>query len=483
MMDRQFAESQKLACKPTSITKTPTSRCPWPIQLAKSPRPLRAKDLSWVPNSAKHDDVNWMRNALMDAIRRDDAEMMEYLVQSGAPLVCSYYHRPEILATAPSNVGFVNPVDWAALEFRFRAAMRLLELSDHKMSYTYDRQSNAFKSVNIASQTKHAVYLGALQGHLGLLRRLLERSAYVAQRNAKQESALQIAVQEGHKSAVMLLLQYGAWDEENENQRDTVRALSMRTGLSSLLGVGSSSENELSMSKTSFSHSTEGASKAALTRSTKECTLVPTLKSPRLSYGNNPDGLRRLARLTGSETLFSWGWPPLESLPLTPMSAATQGPSVFGTKQRLSAGDIRLRGELRRAIRKGDLDRIHTLAVRDAPLDAVFDLGYGKTGTCIDWACATNQPESALKLIEEADARDALMTDELVKCSSAALFWCITEGSLDVLKVLLRRGGDIDARGGDMSGRLVAPYSGSLLRHAIHSVRPEELRELLIYGA
>eukprot|EP00927_Polykrikos_kofoidii_P052099 TRINITY_DN45872_c0_g1_i1.p1 TRINITY_DN45872_c0_g1~~TRINITY_DN45872_c0_g1_i1.p1 ORF type:complete len:362 (-),score=38.57 TRINITY_DN45872_c0_g1_i1:104-1138(-) len=173
----------------------------WNLQCSRAhprgPTHVARDDRSHVP--ARANPATWLRDGLTMAIRRDNATEIEALVLEGAPLGAVYSHR-----LGPAHrARFINPVDWASLELCFRAAMQILELGQRS-------------GQNLATRTVRAVNLAAEHGHMDLLRRLLEGSAAVAQKNFQQESALHAAVKANQSEAAAVLLQHGAWRAEEQ---------------------------------------------------------------------------------------------------------------------------------------------------------------------------------------------------------------------------------------------------------------------------
>jgi len=140
----------------------------------------------------------------------------------------------------------------------------------------------------------------------------------------------------------------------------------------------------------------------------------------------------------------------------------------------LSGSEIRLRGELHRAIRKGDIDRRQALEKRGAPLNVAVDLRYGEKGTWVDWACVNGHPELGASLLALADRHG--LGSSLAAASKASLLWSATMGHLDLLRELLRRKADVDMR-------CPGPTPRSLLAQAVYSAQPEATLELLRRGA
>merc|ERR1740130_1404629 len=146
----------------------------------------------------------------------------------------------------------------------------------------------------------------------------------------------------------------------------------------------------------------------------------------------------------------------------------------------LTSHEVSLRGELTRAIRKGDIDKIHGLIARGAPLEAAFDLGYGERGNCIDWACVNAKPKLALSLLSLADQRG--QGECLAQTAKAAFFWSVTQGYPEVLEELLRRGADVSMKA---PLRTLEMWTGeqSALAGAVFGARKAEVAILLKYGA
>jgi len=189
---------------------------------------------------------------------------------------------------------------------------------------------------------------------------------------------------------------------------------------------------------------------------------------------------RERVRVQNTDGFASWSWSPIHSIPSTSLSAASGGaaavkdPELLRSPHELSSGDVRLRGELRRAITKGDVSRLEALVARGAPLDAAFDLGYGSTGTCVDLACCLGKAAAAMALIKCAEERGCCK--HLAEASGTSLFWAITAGQLEVLRALLTHGARVDQQIGRQDGE-------SLLGVAILGGRSAETLELLRFGA
>mmetsp|Transcript_36058 Transcript_36058/g.64766 ORF Transcript_36058/g.64766 Transcript_36058/m.64766 type:complete len:601 (-) Transcript_36058:168-1970(-) len=474
-------------------------------------------------NPAQMRDRVILRDALMRAVERDNAEEVESLVCSGAPLVTCYPYR------TPPDVEFVNPVDWATIEMRFSSAMHILELSDDICAYEHDRRRNVLQPISVAMQTRYAVSLSARYGHVGLLRMLLDRSASIEQSNSENQSPLHVAVSRGNREAAVFLLKRGAW--EYEAQQSEVLKLTAECNLEGIFEAAScdrpaKSEEELIDSVTYHSKAAQtGASPldqtlmpldsptARSARSqTPQMLIVPHdhasahVDNPIATGAARPphvatrraawkkegppghiwhEGAYETERSGSADGISRWGWSPIQSLPITPMAATSGGASAFkrpgsslSSPPALGSGDVRLRGELNRAIRKGDVDRLRALVVRGAPLEAKFNLGYGEEGTCVDWASVSGHPDSAIALLNLADEQG--MGGMLAVASCAALYWSVTNGFLDLLRELLNRGADV---GLVRRFQTSEPSESSLLSHAVYSYQPQETMELLRHGA
>lgn len=188
--------------------------------------------------------------------------------------------------------------------------------------------------------------------------------------------------------------------------------------------------------------------------------------------------------------------------PGDPDLARAAGPGSWLAVREVDDAEALWRGQLARAIRKGDLMRLQVVVRRGAGangsasgtlLNAVFDLGFGQRGNCLDFSCVVGRPESALRLLELADdnGRDAGkaggngLGNALAAAAPAALFWSVVAGYLQLLRELLRRGGDPAQRWlpAASSWTLPAPTGGSLLALAVSCCRAEEAAELLQFGA
>mmetsp|Transcript_63756 Transcript_63756/g.137161 ORF Transcript_63756/g.137161 Transcript_63756/m.137161 type:complete len:548 (-) Transcript_63756:28-1671(-) len=457
----------------------------------------------------RHQDT--LRSSLMEAITRDDPVKIHALVQRGAPLYQHYYHSPLGPPGVDAHVrdsDLVNPVDWAALELRFRAAMQLLELGDGRKSFAEVRpRPQALEELNLGGQTKVALNLAAQYGHLGLMRMLLERDAFVAQKSRTGASALHVAVEAGRADAAALLLQNDAWAVEE--QRAQVLQLAEERELGAVFSAAGvifhqavgrcSPDGDQELAGTfdllDLGGTSELPSRCAspvVARPDSPLRSSPATPSPaarRDEYlregasnaimqghilkeqGPSPDGIT------------SWGWSPYRTLPVTPMSAAAGGaasvvrPGSVSSSMELSSWEVKLRGELSRAIRKGDFQYLDGLVRRGAPLNASLDIGFGEQGNCVDWACINEKPDMALRLLELADGQG--IGNTIAIQARAAFFWSVSQGYLEVLHELLQRGTDPGQPGpAGPNGE-----NQSALTLAVLGSRKAEILELLKYGA
>jgi len=310
---------------------------------------------------------------------------------------------------------------------------------------------------------------------------LLERSAAVGQVNLQHESALLLATRAGKSEVVKLLLEYGAWDAQDQ-QREEVLGLASAQGMARIFARFVVPTLLPSMPEEDDAVVAEGDT-------TQQACFSDTPSTATRREAWYREGAASTIWLEGPKQLNSAGrlipgWSPLESPPVTSMAASSGGAVAFPRPGRtpsayeLSSEAARLRGELDRAIRKGDADRIQALTVRGAPLEAVFGSGDGNAGgvrTCVDLACASGHQQSAVALLRLA--KDQGIDTALARESHAALFWAVSHGHLEVLRELLHLGAD-------PGQRLCVPSNQeSLLALAVFSVRPAETEELLKYGA
>jgi len=136
-----------------------------------------------------------------------------------------------------------------------------------------------------------------------------------------------------------------------------------------------------------------------------------------------------------------------------------------------------LRGQLQHAIQKANIGKIQGAVARGAPLEALFDLGFGSAGNCLDWACTCGKPEVVPILLQMADERS--IGSHLALEAHQALFWAVSQGYTEVLQLLLERGADISrtAPGQDPA------TADTALRVAVVGSRKAETALLLQYKA
>lgn len=441
-----------------------------------------------------------LRRALKSAITKDDAIAIETAIRRGAPLYPHYFHGPA--GPGASNpylqkLGMVNPVDLAALELRFRAAMQILEIGEGRLMYTEARPRPAKHDHHrLAAGTKMALNMAAKHGHLGLMRMLLEHGCPVGQKDTEDQSALLIATHAGKVEATSLLLQYGAW--QVEEQPDEVLAAAEQKRLLPTfvsLGIGLPSEMGANTTVEADLQSTSPQRQSALPWSPPTSKLnTPSIGARREAcFKDGYSNSVMQSRNRGATRVANWCWAPHGSLPTTPTSAAaggavslpmtgtqTLGSAEAGLFHELTSDEVRLRGELTRAIRKGDLLTIQGLLARGAPLEAAFDLGYGSKGNCIDWACVCGKQAMALSLLSLADKKD--MGDSLAQTAKAAFFWSVTQGYPEVLEELLRRGADVSQKA-PLKTMDTGPGGQTALGAAVFGARTDEISILLKYDA
>lgn len=434
-----------------------------------------------------------LRDALMKAIELNDGGKIEQLARGGAPLhVC--YPTKDSPASTPLKYELVNPVDWAALRLRFGAVAQLLEISNHISSVELDEMKNMHEH-DVVRETKYALNLAARHGNLNVLWRLLDRSADPGQKDASGASALMVAMRHGHSEAAALLLQHGAWAVEE--QRGEVEALARAYNLEASLvdsklplhaaenpsAPWAGSNYQSGSNRDMLGDGTSGKARSPVPPPKKAPPFAPRIFTRRQAWYKEgaPVAIwqESLPEPSGGiKFLDNWGWTPSSSLPLmqTPALSGSGVASAAPDAAHLpecSADALRLRGELRRAIRKGDLDRLHAVVARGAPITATFEVNAGERGTCIECASASNHPECALALLEIADKQG--MGGILAETSCSALFRAVADGHLRLLQALLDRRANVSKRHG--------PKQDTLLSVAIHSVRPTETLELLRRGA
>eukprot|EP00929_Paragymnodinium_shiwhaense_P010164 TRINITY_DN11467_c0_g1_i1.p1 TRINITY_DN11467_c0_g1~~TRINITY_DN11467_c0_g1_i1.p1 ORF type:complete len:737 (+),score=211.28 TRINITY_DN11467_c0_g1_i1:93-2303(+) len=168
-----------------------------------------------------------LRESLMAAIVKDDPAEIESLLNRGASLQEHYYSKrleAQVDAKTMNFVGnftakgaksgLVNPVDWAVLERRPRAALQILTLADGRLVFDRDEEQSHLVKIDIARQSRRAVNQCAFYGYQDLLWELLKRGAFVGQKNGAGESPLLVAVRGGRELTALLLLEHGAWPVE-----------------------------------------------------------------------------------------------------------------------------------------------------------------------------------------------------------------------------------------------------------------------------
>lgn len=249
--------------------------------------------------------------------------------------------------------------------------------------------------------------------HLAFLLMLLERGAPAGQCGLGGESALEAAVRGSHEKVALQLLQHGAWTAEA--RRAAVRSQAQERKLALVLeavGTEASADSEEPPPLLDQTRS------AALGTSGALCSPVTARSLFLATLDGKPDPVRGTLR----------------------GSAALPAPAAAASWRELGAAPAQLRGQLERAVRKGDVGALRALVLSGAPLDAVYDLGYGHRGNCVDWACVSEQPLAAVRLLELAD--ELGVGDALAVGARAGLAWAALHGFERVVAELLRRGAD-----------------------------------------
>ncbi|CAE7744551.1 mcm9, partial [Symbiodinium pilosum] len=302
-------------------------------------------------------------------------------------------------------------------------AMYIMELTDGRVVFNRDEERSCLQVVQLAGRCQQAVVAACLRGQTTLLRMLLERGADAAQQNLYGETALHVATRAGEEAqlsssqpqsedeAASLLLQHGAWPRE-PRKREVLELAEAHRMQAVIVAAGVSAdytENILDRQLPQYQEVLEVLSKAS-TKADQDFTfsgiadLVGTASQPRptAAGGKVPAEVERP----------TWGPP--------------------ATVAEVRRERLELHGDLVKAVRKGDLAAVASLVQRGAQLDLSFNLGYGETGNCVDWAACCQQPASALKLLELADAQG--LGEALAGQARAALFWSIVHGYAEVLE-------------------------------------------------
>lgn len=397
-----------------------------------------------------------LRRDLMQAIRDDDPVQIEALVKRGAPLFCHYYsgHNEPRTAGQPRypwtprkaaywtskgpDSGLINPVDWATLEHRPRAALQLLLIQHKTLVFSRDENQSFLEQLDLARTSKRAVNAAAFRGWTELLQKLLELGGDVAQKNPKGESALFVAVREGQQEAAAMLLKHGAWSLE-ERKCDVLQSAIARRVTSVLqaagVAVGSDGVNPqvpAEMVKILTGANTEDEKKFLIERMLEKGRKeAPSVAEP------NAIGLQDVQ---------------------TTVQLASEHRSLFG--------------DLREAVRRGDVGRIHAAIKRGSPIDEELDLGHGERGNILDWAVVWKKPSAAMALVDGAVERG--VAQSLVSSAKAALHWAVMRGELAVLEKILPFASDLGRR---------SLWSGSALALGVFCSRSDEISALLAAGA
>eukprot|EP00930_Biecheleria_cincta_P099059 TRINITY_DN90708_c0_g1_i1.p1 TRINITY_DN90708_c0_g1~~TRINITY_DN90708_c0_g1_i1.p1 ORF type:complete len:550 (-),score=75.26 TRINITY_DN90708_c0_g1_i1:253-1902(-) len=427
-----------------------------------------------------HDEL---REQLMKAIRDRQHVQIKTLVTRGATLLPHYYsaklpvQREVNLQVNSKGIrsGLVNPVDWAVLEGCYEEAMLLLELADGKVVFGRDEQQSFLSQLNLAQQCQQAVVIATTKNQMKLLHSLLERGANVTQQNIHGDTALSVAVRAGKLEVVDVLLNFGAWDAEPQKQLVLERAeaqhvLAVVKAAGALAHPGR--EERVEGRRPPWGRLVNDLALAG-TEADKQFTLTciadevgsPIKSRPVSQSSPRSPRYQGEARLAGLE-------PQGHDL-ATEHQEVLVGP--VGTWSQVRSDRHEEHANMVSAIRKGDVAKIAALVEHGAALDLTFALGYGETGNCVDWACACERPAAALLLLDLADKQG--LGESLAIGSCAALFWSVLHGYLEVLRGLLARGADVGKQGP------AGQFGASALTLAVSSFRPDEVRELLAYGA
>lgn len=475
---------------------------PWLLKKVRPDRPL-SPIRRQIPNPGAnpihvHRTQDDVRKRLLAAIRKEDEAEILALVRKGATLLPRYHHPGYNLEIGAGPGELVHPVDWAALDIRFKSAVCLLGLSDLAVAFERDVGGSENVPVTLARDCKYAVYLAARHGHPGLLHALLERGGNVGQ-VVHGESALLAAVRFRWEPCARMLLHAGAWECEGQphdvlrHAREAkihcvlevaagwdgplvARPVSGRTATSDRELVQGNVRLNLEGVKKDLERPTTPATTAGLSAWTPETSASRPWSSrrwPPSSPGRHAagTGLAAVSQLrVGPSTASDLGW--------SQLNAGTTHPADTNLSWRhLTTEETRLRSELAIAIRKNDTKLVRSITLRGAPLDAAFDLGFGERGNCVDWACVCSRPAIALELLQLAGHQGGGLAEHLATTARAAFFWSASQGHLAVLKELLRLGADVA-----QPCRVWSP-SESALALAVFGLRQEEVRLLLEHGA
>lgn len=405
-----------------------------------------------------------LRAELTEGIRSSDPAQIRSAINRGASLSAHYY-----TARMPARTGsgvngtskgpkqsLVNPVDWAVLEGFYQEAIFLLELTDGKMAFNRDEECSTLQVVRMAQRCQQAVVVASTRGQVQLLRELLQRNASCIQREPISGcTALHLAARNGEEEVAAMLLERGAWEQEDHKEEVLMHAEAQRLQcIIEAAGLAARKENALDPKLPDFHEVIQVLSDV------KE-------EDRNLTWAEIQERSSLAARARPS-TLPGYVPEPTEILPWGPLPTVAEARRE--QKELLVA--------LSKAIRKSDIISVRALVQRGAPMELTFDLGYGEKGNCVDWAVSCEKPNMALVLLEIADERN--VGEALAQKSVPALFWSVLRGYMDVLEGLLRRGIDVAAHRHD-----VVPLSTTetALSLSITSARREEARLLLRYGA
>lgn len=178
-----------------------------------------------------------LRAELTEGIRSSDPAQMRSAINRGASLSAHYYSARMPARTGSGVNGtskgpkqsLVNPVDWAVLEGFYQEAVFLLELTDGKMAFNRDEECSTLQVVRMAQRCQQAVVVASTRGQVQLLRELLQRNASCVQREPISGcTALHLAARNGEEEVAAMLLERGAWEQEDHKEEVLMHAEAQR---------------------------------------------------------------------------------------------------------------------------------------------------------------------------------------------------------------------------------------------------------------
>jgi len=188
--------------------------------------------------SASAPDEQALRLKMQEAIWLEDITSITALARRGAPLLAHYRCDRAIMARVsashrPQAKIKVGPVDWAALEGRPAAALRLLEVGDEL----------GVLPVDFVRAVRFALHISSRHGGeprwRTLLTALLERGIDSGQQDAWGRSALHLAAMHGHTAVAEELLKHGGWSREES--KDEVLRLAISQRISAIINIAGES--------------------------------------------------------------------------------------------------------------------------------------------------------------------------------------------------------------------------------------------------